>query len=115
MCSAKARRWGGPASFDGIGVPALARVSLAGITPFGVCDIFALVKNPFGSVLSKDEAGGLPLALEGTPNAGGRMTQARPPRLRASLSQRPPPHRPAAPCTKGLPAANRLIVAALRL
>jgi hypothetical protein len=36
-------------------------------------------------------------------------------RLRASLSQRPLPHRPAAPCTKGLPAANRLIVAALRL
>jgi hypothetical protein len=41
------------------------------ITPFGVCDIFALVKNPFGPVLSKDEADGLPLALEGTPTEGG--------------------------------------------
>jgi hypothetical protein len=45
-----------------------------------------------------------------SPSAPWRKT-----RLRASLSQRPPPHRPAAPCTKGLPAANRLIVAALRL
>jgi hypothetical protein len=56
--------------FDRIRRSALARVSHWPDHAFGVCDIFALVKNPFGPVPPKDEADGLPLALEGTATEG---------------------------------------------